>query len=149
MTVLISDPYIDPGKVDLPGLEFVDFADVLHHADFVSLHAPLNDQTRHMMGTPEFETMKPSAYMINTARGGLVDEGALYTAIKEGKIAGAGLDVFSDEPPADSPLLELENVVFSAHIGAHTKEAIERMGVMAAQNVLQVLGGGEPHYRVV
>lgn len=149
MTVLVSDPYIKPGEFNLPGLEFVGFADVLRQADFVSLHAPLNDRTRHMMGIPEFEAMKPSAYMINTARGGLVDEDALCAAIKEGKIAGAGLDVYRDEPPVNCPLLELENVVFSAHIGAHTKEAIERMGVMAAENVLRVLGGGEPHYRVV
>jgi D-3-phosphoglycerate dehydrogenase len=149
MSVLVSDPYLDPAEVHLEGVEFVDFDTVLGESDFVSLHAPLNDATRGMMGAPQFEAMKPAAYLINTARGALVDETALYSALTNGVIAGAALDVYVDEPPTGSPLLELDNVVLCAHIGAHTREAIERMGVMAAENVVRVLGGGEPHYRVV
>ena len=93
--------------------------------------------------------MKSSAFLINTARGGLLDEEALCTALVEGKLTGAALDVFDCEPPVGSPLLELRNVVVTPHIGAHTKESIERVGVLAAQNVVQALQTGEPVYRVV
>lgn len=149
MRVLVFDPFLEPDNVSLDGVELVSFGEALQQADFVSLHAPLNDETRQMMGGLEFETMKSSAYLINTARGGLVDEEALCSALTREVIAGAALDVYVDEPPSKSPLLELDNVVLSAHIGAHTREAIERMGVMAAENVLRVLGGDAPHYRVV
>ena len=118
-------------------------------ADFLSLHAALTPETRHMIGAPQFLAMKSSAYLINTARGGLVDEHALYEALTQGHIAGAALDVYTHEPPTDSPLLQLGNVVLTPHIGAHTREAIERVGVMAAENVLRTLSGGQPHHRVV
>ena len=149
MQVLVSDPFLATDDVDLEGVELVNFDQVLREADYLSLHAPLNVETRNMMGEAEFERMKPSAYLINTSRGGLVDEVALYTALKGGVIAGAALDVYVNEPPTESPLIELDNLVMTAHIGAHTQEAIERMGVMAAENVLRVLGGDEPHCRVI
>jgi len=149
MHVLVSDPYLDLEQADLLGITLVSFEQILQEADFLSLHAPLNDETKGMIGIDELQTMKSSAYLINTARGGLVDETALYTALTQGYIAGAALDVYVDEPPSNSPLLGLDNVVLSAHIGAHTNEAIERMGVMAAENVLRVLRGEEPHYQVV
>ena len=122
--------------------------EVLREADFLSLHAVCNDETRNMLNIDQFKKMKSSAYLVNTARGGLIDESALYQALTTGIIAGAALDVFVEEPPAGSPLLALENVVLTPHIGAHTKEAIERMGVLAAKNVVQTLQGGQPVYRV-
>ena len=92
--------------------------------------------------------MKPGAYLVNTARGGLIDEQALFKALSEKQIAGAAFDVFQKEPPGDSPLLGLDNMIATPHIGAHTQESIERMGVMAAQNVVAILQGDEPPHRV-
>jgi len=149
MRVLVYDPYVDPGDVDLEGIAFVSFEEVLREADYLSLHAPLTNETRTMIGAPQFEAMKPTAYLINTARGELVDEDALFVALSQKRIAGAALDVYAQEPPHDSPLLGLRNVVLTPHIGAHTREAIERVGVMAAENVLRTLAGGQPHHRVV
>ena len=101
-----------------------------------------------MIGEDQFRAMKPTAYLINTARGGLIDETALYNALTEKQIAGAALDVFAEEPPWGSPLLGLDNLLLTPHIGAHTQEAIERMGIMAAQNVVLTLQGGQPLHRV-
>jgi D-3-phosphoglycerate dehydrogenase len=148
MQVLVYDPYVHPEQVDLPGVRLTSFEEVLKSADFLSLHAVLNDETRNMLGIEQFRMMKSTAYLVNTARGGLIDEQALYQALITGLIAGAALDVFVEEPPIGSPLLELENVVLTPHIGAHTQEAIERMGVIAARNVVQTLQGGQPVYRV-
>lgn len=147
MQVLAYDPYVRSGDV-AQGISLVSFDEVLKEADYVSLHAALSEETRHMIGAMQLQTMKPTAYLINTARGALVDEAALYNALAQKQIAGAALDVFNEEPPKDSPLLQLENLVITPHIGAHTRESIERMGVMAAENVLQTLQGGEPHHRV-
>jgi D-3-phosphoglycerate dehydrogenase len=122
--------------------------EVIQSADFLSLHAALTDETRAMIGEAELRAMKPTAYLINTARGGLLDESALHKALQEKWIAGAALDVFVDEPPLGSPLLGLENIVVTPHVGAHTQQAIERMGVMAAQNVILTLQGGQPLNRV-
>jgi D-3-phosphoglycerate dehydrogenase len=148
MQVTVYDPYIDAGQVRMGGVELVDLEDVITRSDFISLHSPLTPETRHMIGEAQFQRMKKNAYLINTARGGLVDEDALYTALLEKSIAGAALDVFADEPPTNCPLLTLDNVVVTPHIGAHTREAIERMGVMAAENVVRTLQGGQPHNRV-
>jgi D-3-phosphoglycerate dehydrogenase len=148
MKVLAYDPYVKSGDVE-QGISLVSFDEVLKEADYISLHAALSEKTRHMVGAAQLKSMKPTAYLINTARGALVDEVALYDALAQKQIAGAALDVFNEEPPKDSPLLQLENLVITPHIGAHTNEAIERMGVMAAGNVLQTLQGGEPHCRVV
>lgn len=147
MKVLAYDPYVLPEKLE-QGISLVGFDQVLKEADYVSLHAALNAETHHMIGPAQLKAMKPTAYLINTARGGLLDEEALYTALTQKQIAGAALDVYSEEPPKNSPLLQLENVVVTSHIGAHTSEAIERMGVMAAENVLRTLQGGQPHHRV-
>jgi len=148
MHVLAYDPYVKLDDVK-QGISLVSFEEVLKEADYVSLHAGLSDETRHMISTAQLSIMKPTAYLINTARGALVDESALYTALSQKQIAGAALDVFSEEPPKGSPLLLLDNLVLTPHIGSHTCEAIERMGVMAAENVLLVLRGSEPHHRVV
>jgi len=147
MKVLAYDPYVDEDHVE-GGITMAGFDEVIQKSDYVSLHAALSDETRHMIGSAQFQSMKPTAYFINTSRGALVDEVALHTALTEKQIAGAALDVYEVEPPKDSPLLELENIVVMTHIGAHTRESIERVGVMAAENVLQTLDGGQPHFRV-
>jgi D-3-phosphoglycerate dehydrogenase len=148
MQVLVYDPYIQPNQVGLPEVQLTSIDEVITSADFLSLHAALTEETYHMIGAEQLAKMKPTAILINTARGGLVDEQALYAALSSKQIAGAGLDVFVEEPPLGSPLLSLSNLVLTPHIGAHTKEAIERMGVMAAQNIVLTLQGGQPHHRV-
>jgi D-3-phosphoglycerate dehydrogenase len=148
MKILAYDPYVDPQRAGLPALSFVALDELIRESDFISLHSPLTEETRHMIGAAQFAAMKPGAYLINTARGGLVDEQALYQALSSGQIAGAALDVYAAEPPAGSPLLKLDNIVLTPHIAAHTQEAIERMGVMAARNVLLALQGGQPLHRV-
>lgn len=148
MNILVFDPLLKPEQMDLPGVTLTSFEEVLKEADYLSLHAPLNENTQNMIGETQLVVMKPSAYLINTARGGLVDELALANALSKGQIAGAALDVFVNEPPTDSRLLQLDNVVITPHIGAHTKEAIERMSVMAAQNVVQTLLGKQPLHQV-
>lgn len=148
MNILVFDPLLKPEQMDLPGVTLTSFEEVLKEADYLSLHAPLNENTQNMIGETQLAVMKPSAYLINTARGGLVDELALANALSKGQIAGAALDVFVNEPPTDSRLLQLDNVVITPHIGAHTKEAIERMSVMAAQNVVQTLLGKQPLHQV-
>jgi D-3-phosphoglycerate dehydrogenase len=148
MYILVYDPYIQPDQVGYSEVKLTSFEEVIRSADFVSLHAALTSETRAMIGEPQLAAMKPSAYLVNTARGGLVDEVALLQALRDKVIAGAALDVFVDEPPLGSPLLQLENVVVTPHIGAHTQEAIERMGVMAAQNVVLTLQGHQPLNRV-
>jgi D-3-phosphoglycerate dehydrogenase len=149
MQVLAYDPYVDEGQAGALGVRMSSFEEVITAADFLSLHAALTEETRHIIGKSQLGRMKPSAFLINTARGGLVDEEALFAALAAGQLAGAALDAFAAEPPIGSPLLRLENVVLTPHIGAHTQEAIERVGVLAAQNVVQALQTGEPVYRVV
>lgn len=147
MQVLAYDPYVK--HEDLPaGISLTGFEDLLGQADYISLHTALTGETRHMIGSHQLKLMKPTAYFINTARGALVDEEALYTALTQNQIAGAALDVFNEEPPKNSRVIGLENVVVTAHIGAHTRESIERVGVMAAENVLRTLKGGQPHNRI-
>ena len=149
MQVLAYDPYVDDQQAQAIGVRMASLDEVITAADFVSLHTPLTEETRHLIGKQQLEQMKPSAFLINTARGGLIDEEALYGALVGGKLAGAGLDAFAVEPPVGSPLLGLKNVVLTPHIGAHTKEAIERVGMLAAQNVVHVFRTGEPIHRVV
>jgi D-3-phosphoglycerate dehydrogenase len=149
MQVLAYDPYVDDQQARAIGVRMASLDEVITAADFVSLHTPLTEETRHLIGKQQLEQMKPSAFLINTARGGLIDEEALYEALVGGKLAGAGLDAFAVEPPVGSPLLGLKNVVLTPHIGAHTKEAIERVGMLAAQNVVHVFRTGEPIHRVV
>jgi D-3-phosphoglycerate dehydrogenase len=149
MYVLAYDPYVDEGQAQAMGVHLASLEEVIAAVDFVSLHTPLTEETRHLIGKQQLEQMQPSAFLINTARGGLIDEEALYEALVDGKLAGAALDAFASEPPIGSPLLELKNVVLTPHIGAHTKEAIERVGVLAAQNVVHVFQTGEPIHRVV
>ena len=147
MKVLAYDPYVGANDVE-QGISLVSFEEVLQNSDYVSLHAALSEETRHMIGVPQLQIMKPTAYFINTSRGALVDEAALHDALRKKQIAGAALDVYEVEPPKDSSLMGLENIVVTTHIGAHTRESIERVGVMAAENVLQTLQGGQPHFKI-
>jgi D-3-phosphoglycerate dehydrogenase len=149
MEISAYDPYASVEVTEAHGVSLLPFEEVIARSDFVSLHAPLTVETKRMFGSEQFKAMKPTSYLINTARGGLVDEQALYVALRSGEIAGAGLDVFAEEPLEDSRLVELNNVVLTAHTGTHTKEAIERMGMMAAENVLRVLRGDTPINRIV
>ena len=123
MKVIGHDPYI---KVE--NIKMIGFDDLLRNSDYISIHTSLTEETRHMIGEKEFSKMKPGAILINCARGGIIDEKALLEALKNSKIAGAGLDVFEIEPPKISELMSLSNVTFTPHLGASTKEAKDRIG---------------------
>jgi D-3-phosphoglycerate dehydrogenase / 2-oxoglutarate reductase len=143
MTVLVYDPYVDPRSIAAAGCEPVSDLDAaLPRADFVSIHCPKTTETIGLFGSDRFQRMKKTAYIINTARGGIICERALHRALVQEIIAGAGIDVFDREPPPpDSPLLELDTVVYSPHLAGVTREAVDRMARQAVQNVLSVLDG--------
>ena len=143
MKVLIYDPYLSADTVHAAGCEPVaDLDAALPRADFVTIHCPKTDETTGMFDAPRLARMKASAFLVNTARGGIVDEAALHAALTAGTIAGAGIDVFDPEPPpSDHPLLLLPNLVSSPHMAGVTRESIERMAMQAAYNVLSVLDG--------
>ncbi len=142
---LAHDVYQDTAFAAEHGVRFVGLDDLLAESDIVTLHAVLTADTQSLVGEKELARMKPSAYLVNTARGGLVDEDALYRALAENRLAGAGLDVFAEEPPQNSPLLQLgDKVLLAPHLGAQTTETVLRMGRMAADNVVQVLQGEMP-----
>jgi len=127
------------------GLKYVDLNTLLREADFVSIHVPLTEETYHMIGERELKLMKNTAFLINTSRGKVIDEKALYKALKEKWIAGAALDVFEEEPtPANNPLLELENIVVAPHIASATHETRSRMAEMVAQNLIAYFEGKIP-----
>jgi glyoxylate reductase len=128
-----------------PHAESVDFARLLAEADFISIHVPLTDQTRHMIGLRELAAMKRGAIIVNSARGAVIDQPALAAALKSGRIAGAGLDVTEDEPIApDDPLLKLQNVVITPHIGSASHATRLRMAELAVDNLLDVFAGRSP-----
>jgi D-3-phosphoglycerate dehydrogenase len=140
MQLLGADPYVAADAAAAHGVRLAPIAELLPRADFVSLHVPLADATRGLLGPAELAQMKPTAIVINTARGGIVDETALAAALAAGRLGGAGMDVFEDEPlPADSPLRSAPNTVLTPHLGASTREAQTRAGVETAQRVLDVL----------
>lgn len=143
MTVLAYDPYVDVAAIEAAGARAVeDFRTVLGEADYVTLHMPLGPETANMIGAAELAAMKTGACLINVARGGLADEAALAAALRDGGIAGAGLDTFASEPPKpDNPLLALDNVVLSPHSAGLSQECRERMAVACAKNVLAVFDG--------
>lgn len=143
MSVFVYDPYIEQTAITAAGCTAVaDYESILPDMDVVSLHCPLTEETRSMIGRRELDAMKESAYVINCARGGIVDEPALCEALRSGSIAGAGLDVFVREPlPGDDPLLAFDNVITSPHIAGVTGEASMRMATGAARNVLAAFDG--------
>lgn len=145
MKVLYYDVIRHPQLERQLGVEYVDFKTLLKRSDFVTLHVPLTPNTHHMMGEKELKSMKKTAYLINTSRGPLVDETALYKAAKEGWIRGAALDVHPKEPiDPDNPLLKLDNVILTPHIASASAETRTRMAIMAAENLVSVLEGKVP-----
>jgi D-3-phosphoglycerate dehydrogenase / 2-oxoglutarate reductase len=149
MKVLAYDPYVDAEEARRRGAEKVDLDDLLRRSDFISINCPLTDETRRMIGAREYALMQPHAYFITTARGFIHDEAALEQALREKKLAGAGLDVWDKEPPpADHPLLKFDNVIATAHMAGVTREARINMGRIAAEQVLDALDG-KPVNRIV
>lgn len=141
------DPFVDGEAVRDLGIRVLPMEEVLRTSDFVSLHTPLTPETRHLIGAEALALMKPTAFLINASRGEVVDETALLSALKSGALAGAGLDVFEQEPPqADSPLFELENVVLSPHNAALTDAALEAMAADSARGIADWLVGKRPEY---
>ena len=149
MEVIGYEAYPDREFVESRGIELVEIDDLCRRSDFVSLHLPATDETTEIINAERLQLMKPSAYVVNTARGGLIDERALYSALKDGQIAGAGLDVFEPEPPVGSPLLDLPNVIASPHAAGVSYESVRRMGYIAVENALAVLSGSWPREIVV
>ncbi|USS40129.1 D-2-hydroxyacid dehydrogenase [Thermococcus aggregans] len=142
MNVLIYDVNKNEERAKEVGGKLVELDELLKNSDIVTLHVPLTKETYHMIGERELKLMKPNAILINTSRGAVVDTNALVNALQEGWIAGAGLDVFEEEPlPKDHPLTKLDNVVLTPHIGASTVEAQERAGMEVAEKVVKVLKG--------
>lgn len=148
MKILVYDPYLSKETAEKYDFELIELDSLLKNSDFISIHTPLTDKTKGMIGEKEFEKMKNNAFIINCARGGVIDESALYDALKKGRIKGAALDVYESEPPKDSPLLTLDNIVFTPHLGASTNEAQIRAGTITAEQVLKVLGGQKPDFCV-
>ncbi|MCL4368188.1 MAG: phosphoglycerate dehydrogenase [Actinobacteria bacterium] len=145
MRVLAYDVFKDEAFATQHQVTYVPLDQLLRESDFVTLHCFLDDSTRHLIDAERLALMKPTAYLINTARGPIVDEEALYQALKEKKIAGAALDVFDQEPlPAGSPLRGLDNVYLAPHVAGQTDGAIQAMGTIAADNVIAVLRGEKP-----
>lgn len=146
MRVLAFDPYVRPEQAGELGVELASaLPPLLEAADVVSIHAPLTPETRGIIDAAALARMKPTAYLINCARGGLVDEVALLDALRAGRLAGAGLDVFGEEPTtADHPLLKLENVIATPHVAGSSEEALRLMATAAAEDVLRVLRGEQP-----
>jgi D-3-phosphoglycerate dehydrogenase len=149
MRVVAFDPYFDQAFASLHGVEQKTLDETIELADFLSLHVPLTKETKYMIDEQAIARMKKGAFIINTARGGLVNEAAAASALKSGQLGGIGLDAYEVEPVTDSPLLGLDHVVMTPHTGAHTNEAIAGMGIMAAQNMIDVLSGKDCKYKIV
>lgn len=130
------------------GLEYRPFDDLLAEADVISIHVPMSEETRHLFGEPQFRAMKPTAVLVNTARGPIVDEEALAEALSAGELFAAGLDVYEREPEIHPDLLGLENVVLAPHLGSATVETRTAMGMLAAENLVAAVTGGRPRAMV-
>jgi len=139
--VIAYDPYVTSARAQQLGVQLVSLDELLAQSDFITIHMPKTPETTGMISDDQLALMKKTAFIVNVARGGLIDEDALYRALTSGTIAGAGLDVFVSEPPQDSPLLGLENVVVTPHLGASTDEAQEKAGVSVARSVRLALSG--------
>jgi len=148
MRVVACDIVEDQAYAAAHGVTYVSFEHLLRTADAVSIHVPLTAETRRLIGARELAWMRPEAVLVNTARGGVVDEEALAAALDAERLAGAAIDVFADEPPWQSPLLQARHALLTSHIGAHTREAMACMDVMAASDVVAVLRGDRPSHPV-
>ena len=141
MSVIAYDPYLQPARAAQLGVELVDLDELLKRSDFITIHLPKTKETANLIGVDALKKVKKEVRIINAARGGVLDEAALYDAITEGRVAGAGLDVYLTEPCTDSPLFQLDQVVATPHLGASTDEAQERAGIAVAVSVRKALAG--------
>jgi D-3-phosphoglycerate dehydrogenase len=145
LRILGYDPYLPPERASALGVELTDLDNLLRQSDYVCLHCPLTDETRHLIGKAQLALMKPTSYLINVSRGPVVDQAALIQALQARRIKGAALDVLEQEPPQpDDPLLALDNVILSPHLASWTSESIVQLRRDTARNVITVLGGGQP-----
>jgi D-3-phosphoglycerate dehydrogenase len=140
-TLIGYDPYVTQARAEQIGVELVDMDQMMKRSDFITIHIPKTPETTGMISTNEFKIAKPSLRIVNCSRGGIIDEDALYEALKNNQIGGAGLDVFVNEPPKDSPLLTLDNILVTPHLGASTDEAQEKAGISVARSVRLALAG--------
>ena len=141
MNVIAYDPYLSAEKVSTLGVKLVELDELLKNSDFITIHLPKTKETINLIGEEALSKVKPSVHIVNAARGGVLDEAALYKAITEGRVAGAGIDVYATEPCTDSPLFSLDQVVATPHLGASTEEAQERAGIDVAHSVRKALAG--------
>lgn len=140
--VIANDPYIDPEIFSVHGVEQVDFDRLIRESDYLSLHVPLTEETRHIIGGQEMALMKPASFLINTSRGGVVDQVALYYALSSGQIAGAGIDVFKDEPIlSDDGLLRLDNVILTPHVAWCSEDSKRIMASRVVEEIARALRG--------
>ena len=148
MEVWAYDPFVTPETLESTDIVLKDdITEVIGTADFLSLHVPLTEETRGLLGSAQFDLMKSTAFVINTSRGEVMQETALVDALNNKKIAGAGLDVFENEPPdVNNPLFEMQNVIATPHSAALTKEVVAQLAKSSAENVLNVLAGKPPSY---
>ncbi len=139
MQVIAYDPYSSVEKAEELNINLVDLKNLLKEADYITIHVPSTEETKHLIGEKEFKLMKKDVRIMNCARGGLIDEAALLEALKSNKVAGAALDVFEKEPPRDNPLLKLDNVIFTPHLGASTEEAQVNVAVDISKQMVNAL----------
>jgi D-3-phosphoglycerate dehydrogenase len=145
LEVLAFDRYVEEDVADSYGVTLVELDELLRRSDLISVHAPLTEATRHLLGEREFELMKPGAVLVNTSRGPIVDEKALVRAVRDGRLLGAGLDVLEREPlPPDSPLLELDNVIVTPHVAGYSEESVGDLYRGACEIAIDVLQGRWP-----
>ncbi len=144
MHVIAYDPYVPEKAAKKMSTELSSLDELVKNSDFITVHVPLTDKTRGIIGEDEIAKVKDGVYIINCARGGIVDERALVEGLRSGRVAGAALDVFESEPPFDSPLMEMENIILTPHLGASTEEAQRNASTMAAEGVLDVLENRVP-----
>ena len=140
-TLIGFDPYVTQARAEQMGVELVSIEELMKRSDFITIHIPKTPETTGMISTPQFAMAKPNLRIVNCSRGGIIDEAALFDALSSGQIAGAGLDVFVNEPPKDSPLLTLPNILVTPHLGASTDEAQEKAGISVARSVRLALAG--------
>ena len=141
MKVVAYDPYLSAEKVSALGVQLLSLDELLAVSDFITIHLPKTKETANLIGVEALSKVKPTVHIVNAARGGVLDESALYAAITEGRVAGAGIDVYATEPCTDSPLFSLDQVVATPHLGASTYEAQERAGIDVAVSVRKALAG--------
>jgi D-3-phosphoglycerate dehydrogenase len=146
LKIIGFDPYLPPAKAAELGVDLVEWDALLGRSDYISLHCPLTEETRHLVSKVQLAMMKPSAYLLNLSRGPVVDQSALYDALVNHQIAGAALDVLEQEPPlTDDPLLELDNVIFTPHSSSWSEASVEQLRRQTAQNVVDALCGKTPY----